>query len=301
MPAPVRSNTLITARTLKTVAWCGLTIALLSTATTPAEAQQDPRLVEVVRMAREGLPDSARAMAARLLGSTAPSDPLYSEILFTIALVAASEPDRRLYLRRVAIEHSTSPWADNALLELAQLEFATGNLDGTIGLVDQLLTDFPGSDVAAEAAFWGARAAFDRGDTSRACAWLTTGIAAAGADVELRNRLEFLNLRCQGPIEETPPPARPAPPPPPPPPPPTTRAAAGSGWHVQVAALSDRAAIDRTVAALRQMGYEPAVLPGPGALQRILAGRFSTRALAQAEVARIRTRFGGQPFVVSVP
>lgn len=268
-----------------------------------ASAQEDPRLVEAVRVAREGLADSARAMTARLLGSTASSEALYPEILFTIALVAANEQDRRLYLRRVAIEHSTSPWADNALLELAQLEYATGNAEGTVRLVDQVLSDFPASDITAEAAFWGARAAFDRNDGTRACAWLATGVAAAGTDVELRNRLEFLNLRCQRPVPagETPVTPVPAPTPAPPPPPPTTRPTAGPAWYVQVAALSDRVAIDRTVEALRQMGYEPVVLSGPGALQRVVAGRFSTRALAQAEVARVRSRFGGQPFVISVP
>lgn len=263
-----------------------------------ASAQQDPRLVEAVRVAREGLADSARAMTARLLGSTASSEALYPEILFTIALVAANEQDRRLYLRRVAIEHATSPWADNALLELAQLEYATGNVEGTVRLVDQLLADFPASDVTAEAAFWGARAAFDRNDGPRACAWLSTGVVAAGTDVELRNRLEFLNLRCQGQAQIGSDPVTPVPAPPPPP---TTRPTAGPAWYVQVAALSDQVALDRTVESLRQMGYEPVVLPGPGALQRVVAGRFSTRALAQAEVARVRSRFGGQPFVISVP
>lgn len=262
-----------------------------------AGAQQDPRLVEAVRLAREGLADSARAVSARLLGATPALDPLYPEILYTIAIVASSEQDRRLYLRRVMIEYSTSPWADNAIFEMAQLEYATGNAEATIRLVDQLLSDFPGSEVAGEAALWGARAAFDRSDRARACAWAATGIASAGADIELRNQLEFLNLRCQGPTDAAPA-ATPAPAPPPPP---AGRPPAGAGWYVQVAAISDRASIDRTVAALRQMGYEAQVLPGPGALQRILAGRYTTRALAQAEVARIRGRFGGQPFVVSVP
>jgi cell division septation protein DedD len=70
---------------------------------------------------------------------------------------------------------------------------------------------------------------------------------------------------------------------------------------VQVAALSDRVAIDRTMSALREMGYEPSVVPGPGALQKVRAGRWTSRAEAQSEVARIRARFGGQPFIVSDP
>lgn len=275
----------------------------LALAPAVAAAQQDARLVEAVRLAREGLPDSARTLTARLLATVAPTDPLFPELLYTIALVASSEPDRRLYLRRVAVEYGASPWADNALLQLAQLDFASGNTEGALRSVERIMADFPGSDVAAEAAFWGARAAFDRNDPRRACAWLATGIASAGTDIELRNRLEFLNLRCQGPFPDstTPPPAPPPPAPAPSPPAPTPRPAAGPAWHVQVAALTERAAIDRIVEALRQMGYEPSVVPGPGGLQKVRAGRFSTRALAQSEVARLRTRFGGQPFVVSDP
>lgn len=283
-------------------------VLLLGLTPAIAPAQQDTRLVEAVRLARNGMPDSARTLTARLLATVPPTDPLFPELLYTIALVASSEADRRLYLRRVAVEYGASPWADNALLQLAQLDFAAGNPEGTQRAVEQIMTDFPGSEVTAEAAFWGARAAFDRHDPRRACAWLATGIASAGSDVELRNRLEFLNLRCQEPIPDsaTPPPVPPPPPPPPPPapspaPPPAQRPTAGPAWLIQVAALTDRAALDRTVAALRQMGYEASVVPGPGSMQKVRAGRFSTRALAQAEVARLRARFGGQPFVVSDP
>jgi hypothetical protein len=275
--------------------------------TAPVAAQQDPRLVDAVRVAREGMADSARAITARLLATTASTSPLYPELLYTIAIVASNEQDRRLYLRRVTIEHSNSPWADNALLGLAQLDYAGGNPDGTMRNVDQLISDYPGSDVLAEASFWGSRAAFDRNDPRRACAWLATGIASVGADVELRNRLDFANLRCRDLPADTavpapPPPAptpapAPAPPPPAAVPPPVT----GPGWYVQVAAMADSAALDRVAAALREMGYQPSIVAGPGTLQKIRAGRWSSRALAQAEVARIRARFGGQPFVVQDP
>ena len=294
-------------RARKAATRCGLTIVLLGTLITPAETQQDARLVEAVRLAREGRPDSARTLTARLLATVPATDPLFPELLYTIALVASNEADRRLYLRRVAVEYGTSAWADNALLQLAQLDFAAGDPEGALRSVERILADFPGSEVSAEAAFWGARAAFDRNDPRRACAWVATGIASAGVDVELRNRLEFLNLRCREPVADsaTPPPVLPPPPPPPPAPapapPPAARPPAGPVWLVQVAALTDPTALDRTVAALRQMGYEPSVVPGPGALRKVRAGRFSSRALAQAEVARLRARFGGQPFVVSDP
>lgn len=282
-------------------------VAALVLATT-GEAQQDPRLAEAVRLAREGMADSARAMTGRLLATTPRTDPLYPELLYTIALVASSESDRRLYLRRVVVEHPNSAWADESLMHLAQLDYATGNLDGARRQVAQLLADYPTSDVASEAAFWGARAAFDQNDLRLGCAWVATGIARVGSDIELRNRLEFLNLRCQEPIPDpVPPPAPPPPPPPapapapPPAPPPAPRPTAGPAWYVQVAALTDQVALARIVAALRDMGYEPVVVGAPGGLQRVRAGRWSTRALAQAEVARLRERFGGQPFVVQDP
>lgn len=268
--------------------------ALSALSALPAHAQQDPRLIEAVRVAREGLPDSARALTAKLLAEVQRTDALYPELLYTIAVVASTEQDRRLYLRRVVVEHANSPWADNALLQLAQLDYAAGNPEATQRQINQLLSDYPGSEVTAEAALWGARAAFDRNDPRLACAWIASGVAASGSDVEMRNRLNFLNLRCQDPAPATPPAPAPTPPPAPSPP-------AGPSWHIQVAALSDRAAIDRTMAAIREMGLEATVVPGPGALQKVRAGRWTTRTQAQAEVARVRARFGGQPFVVRDP
>lgn len=285
-------------RILAVLAAPALAAALLLAAARPAHAQQDPRLVEAVRVAREGFADSARSITARLLAEVPRTDALYPELLYTIAIVASSEQDRRLYLRRVVVEHANSPWADNALLQMAQLDYAAGNAEATQRQVNQLLTDYPGSEVTAEAALWGARAAFDRNDPRLACAWIASGIAASSNDVELRNRLNFLNLRCQDPLPEATPPPPPAPAPAPPP---ATRPPAGPAWHVQIAALSDRAAIDRMMATIREMGLEPSVVPGPGTLQKVRAGRWSTRASAQAEVARLRARFGGQPFVVQDP
>ncbi len=84
------------------------------------QAQNDPRLTEAVRLAREGLGDSARAVAGRVLNATPPTSSLYPEALHTVAVVAATIEDKRLYLQRVAIEYSQSDWADDARLELTQ-------------------------------------------------------------------------------------------------------------------------------------------------------------------------------------
>ena len=58
-------------------------------------AQNDPRLVAAVRLAQDGLSDSARAVAGRILAATPAADSLYSEALYTMGLLAATEQDRR--------------------------------------------------------------------------------------------------------------------------------------------------------------------------------------------------------------
>ncbi len=66
-----------------------------------------------------------------------------------------------------------SPWADKALLRLAQLDYGGGKYDGTIEKVRRFFADYPGSTVLPAAALWGARAAFDRDQMQQACDWLT--------------------------------------------------------------------------------------------------------------------------------
>jgi hypothetical protein len=164
----------------------------------PASAQSDPRLLAAVRLSQDGLSDSARAVAGRLLAATQPADSLYPEALYTMGLLAATEQDRRLYLRRVAVDYTQSVWADDALLLLAQLDYSSGNAAAAVRQIDQLLRDYPGSPLTAQAAFWGARAAGDRREPILACRMANLGLAAVGDDIELRNQLEFQRQRCQG-------------------------------------------------------------------------------------------------------
>ncbi len=71
-----------------------LTLALGLPAALPAgrlAAQSDPRLVSAVRLAQDGLSDSARAVVGRILAATAATDSLVPEVLFTAGLLAATE------------------------------------------------------------------------------------------------------------------------------------------------------------------------------------------------------------------
>jgi hypothetical protein len=264
-----------------------LVLALLGTST--LSAQSDPRLVSAIQLARDGMGDSARATAGRVLSSTRPTDPIYPEVLYTVAVVASSTQDKRLYLQRVAVEYSQSEWADDALLQLAQLDYAGGNTAGTISQIRRLLTDYPFSPIRATAALWGARAAFDAREVPLGCQWADLGATIAGEDqVETRNQLEFQRERCRALMAADSAPARPAAKP------------AGPQWLVQVAALRTREAADNAVATLKRMNYDAFAFRDSG-LWKVRAGPFPTKAAAEAAVEPIRRRLSGQPFVTRAP
>lgn len=278
--------------------------------------QTDPRLIAAVRMAQDGMGDSARAVAGRLLAAISTTDSLYPQVLYTVALVAASESDRRLYLRRVAVEFSQSPWADQAWLQMAELDYAVGNPGGTVRQVEKLFADYPSSTVRSAAAYWGARAAFDQRNQTQACRWIAEGLAAVGEDVETRNQLEFLNQRCLSPqapptpltpldtADKTGPdpapaasladrPARAAARPP-------DLRKARPIYRVQIIATPEQRAIDAAVASLKRLGYPTVVVTEKG-LKKVRGGAFVSRPEAQAALAKIRAKLGGQPFVIVDP
>jgi cell division septation protein DedD len=291
-------------------------------------AQNDPRLVAAVRLAQDGLSDSARAVAGRILAATEPGDSLYPEALYTMGLLSGTEGDRRLYLRRVVVDYGQSAWADDALLQLAQLDYAGGNAVAAVRDVDQLLLDYPASPLTPIAALWGARAAGDRHDAAAACRIADAGIAAVGDDVELRNQLEFQKQRCRslGTIaaesvsaaaadsaarakadsiaraaapRRRPPAARP-----PPATPPAARGAGESstppGFYVQLSAVKTESAAAAETLRAKRAGFDVVVVR-EGGLLKIRAGGYPRRTDAEAAAARIRARLGGRPFVVRVP
>jgi cell division septation protein DedD len=171
-------------------------VAFVLTGASSAAAQTDPRLVEVVRAAQEGRGDSARVVVDRLLAATSPSDTLYPQILYTQAMVAGTAGDMRRLLQRVTVEYGTSSWADDALLRLVQMEYATRNYEGAARNLERLKLDYPSTPLLAQAAYWAGRTYFDANNPTAACRWLADGMAQAQNDVELQNQLGYLYQRC---------------------------------------------------------------------------------------------------------
>jgi predicted Zn-dependent protease len=282
--------------------------ALLLAGASTAAAQTDPRLVAAVRSAQEGQGDSARSAVDRLLAATAPTDSLYPEILYTQAMVANSAADMRRHLQRVVVEYPTSPWVDDALLRLIQMDYATRSFDNAARNLERLRLDYPFTPLFAQAAYWGGRTYFDLKDTTRACRWLGDGIARAEADVELRRQLGFLYQRCgvrvaagdsaaadttSQPRADTAAtrvadslPQRPA--------------AAPARFRVQVAAVATPGAADDAASKAEGLGF-PAVIVRERGLYKVRAGAFATRQEAQAAVSKLKAGIGGSPFVVAEP
>jgi tetratricopeptide (TPR) repeat protein len=259
----------------------GTLLALLAAGAAPAAAQQftDSTLVQAVRLVTEGQGDSARSLVRARLAATSRSDSLYPEVLFAAGLVAEQLDSALAAFRRVGIEYSDSRWADDALLRIAQLTFASRDLPAAQRAADRLLADYPLSDVRAAAAYWAGRIRIEQGQVADACPLLRQAESGAGDDVELANRARYYLQRCATT---------------------DTAQAAPTGrttFAVQVAAVGTAAAADEIMQRVHAAGFEPRVVRDAG-LFKVRVGRFRTRADAQQAQAELRRAIGGSPFIV---
>ena len=165
-------------------------------AATSLDAQSDPRLVAIVRESQEGAGDSARAALERLVAGTPAGDPLLPEMLFVGAVIAPTAQEMQRNLQRITVEHALSAWADDALLKLAQLEYASGNLTGSARSLERVRSDYPSSPLIALTSFWAARTYFDMRQQQQACEWVRHGLGRAQAGSDVRGQLVFFAQRC---------------------------------------------------------------------------------------------------------
>jgi cell division septation protein DedD len=278
------------------LALCALGVA------SPLVAQQDSALVQAVRRATEGLGDSARALVRSRLRAIPRSDSVYAEALFTAGVVAANTDSATYYFRQVSIDFSQSSWADDALLRLAQLAFAAGDLAGAQRTVDRLLNDYPQSDVRPQANYWSGRVLLEQGDAGRACQRLAAARDAAAANVELANQVAFYLQRCTA-LANGQPAGAPAAARPDSTKHDSTKAApaapnAATFFAVQVAAVRTAAAADDLMRSLKTQGYTARVSRDPDGLFKVRVGHYPTKAEAERLAREVKRKVGGNPFVV---
>ncbi len=293
----------------------------------PLLGQTDPRLVEVIRDAQEGDSDSARMKVQQLLTATAPTDTLYPQIVYTQAMVANDASDMRRQLQRVAVEYSSSSWADDALLRLVQLDYASGNLDGAARNLERIRLDYPGSPLVPQASYWAARTYFDQKKPDLACRWIADGLKDPSANLELQNQLRYLHQRC-GQFAAASAPARadtqaraatpvdsqptitattsettlsPVPPPRQPANNPRADSAsaptAATRYRIQITAVRSKATAESVAGKLKSKGFDPITVEEAG-LYKVRIGDYRTKAEAAAAVPQVKAKLGGSPFVV---
>jgi tetratricopeptide (TPR) repeat protein len=273
------------------------TVTLLAAATLLAvrlPAQSDPRLLGAVQLYQAGRQDSARAVVRQLLQTLPPTDSVYAQALYTAGLLAADPQTVQTDLQRVVIEYGQSPWADDALLRLAQFYWAQGDPASAVQAVERLRRDYPDSPLEARADLIAAQAYFNLKDETSGCARLRDALASAGDDVEFRNQLAFYLPRCPAvapPVVAgtgTPSDSVTAPP-------------AATSYAVQVLAVKSATQVDDMLTRLKVMGFDARVVRDTSGFFKVRVGRYATRDEAMRAQARLKTRIGGQPFVVEEP
>jgi len=258
-------------------------------------AQTDARLVDALRLAQNGQVDSARGVIRRLLVTLPPADSVYPQALLAGAKIAPDAVTVATNLNRIVLEYGASPWADDALLLLTQLYFAQRDAAQTIQAAERLRHDYPDSPLRYRVAFPGARAYFELKNEARGCELIQealTGANAAG-EVEFTNQVSFYASRCTAATTPTPPPAAQ----------PGTDSAtpASKTFAVQVLAVKSAVQVDDMLTRLRVMGFDARVVRDTSGFFKVRVGRYATREEAQQTQQRLRTRVGGQPFVVEEP
>jgi septal ring-binding cell division protein DamX len=234
-------------------------------------------------------------MLRRLLASLSPQDSLYPAALFTAGRIAADATTAATSLQRVVVEYGRSVWADSALVLLTQLYFAQGDPAATVQAAERLRFDYPDSPLRARADFWGARAYFDLKDDAHGCALVREALDRSGADVEFKNQVSFYAARCAA-VATVPPTTAPGivgd----------TQAKAATDGrpatYAVQVLAVKSAAQVDEMLTRLKVMGFDARVVRDTSGLFKVRVGRYATRDEAVQAQRRLKTRLGGQPFVV---
>lgn len=271
-----------------------LAAACLLSARLPA--QTDPRLQTAVQLYQAGRQDSARALVRQLLQTLPPTDSVYPQALYTAGLLAADAQTVQTNLQRVVIEYGQSPWADDALLRLAQFYWAQGDPASAVQSVERLRRDYPNSPLEPRADLIAAQAYFNLKDEASGCARLRDALAAAAGDVEFRNQLAFYLPRCPAPAPPavagtpggTPAESTAAPP-------------AATSYAVQVLAVKSATQVDDMLTRLKVMGFDARVVRDTSGFFKVRVGRYATRDEAVRAQARLKTRIGGQPFVVEEP
>jgi hypothetical protein len=265
------------------VRFTSLILGLAMLAATPgrvASQDVDSTLARVERMVMNGDRTGARALIDTLFPSLTMESPRYVDALYWRAASASSAADAERDYLRISVEHSLTSRAADALLALAQLEFARGDRSAARRRFDRLLRDYPSGRHVARASLWSGRLALEENDPSGCTTLRAARPNVSPVDIELRNQFDYFIGQCARltPVDTTTiPPEAPS----------QDATAAGPAWSVQVAAYSTRRDATALFDRLKQRGFDVRIV-GDRAPFRVRVGRYATRAEATAALTRMR-------------
>jgi hypothetical protein len=264
-------------------------VVVVALAATPRLGQSqvsDSVLTLLERLVVAGDRSSARVLADSLVAALPENAPQLAEVYYWRAAAATSAADAERDYLRITVEHSYSRRAPDALLALAQLEFARGNRGAARRRFDLLLRDYPKGKHVARASLWSGRLALEEQDYTAGCATLNSARPLVGAeDVELRTQFDYYIAQCSripapAPADTVPAPDSTK----------TPVASAGPEFSVQVAAYTARQDATSLAANLRGRGFDVRVV-GDKAPYRVRIGRYATRADALSALTRMKSTY----------
>lgn len=164
------------------------------------------------RLVSEGDGAAGRAIVDSMLRVATEGSQAFGDALFWRGALAETAADAERDYRRVIVEYPLSPYADDALLSLAELEQARGDRAAAYQHLQRFVREHPMGPARARAGLAAARLAFEQRDVTRGCAMIADARLSAGTDVELRNQIDYHGTRCPAATAAgSPPPPPPAP------------------------------------------------------------------------------------------
>lgn len=149
------------------------------------------------RLVSEGNGASGRALIDSMVRVSAEGTAQYGDAIFWRGALAETAAEAERDYRRVIVEYPLSPYADDALLSLAELEQARGDRMAAYQHLQRFVREHPVSPARARAGLAAARLAFEQRDMARGCTMIADARTSVGSsDVELRNQIEYYGGRC---------------------------------------------------------------------------------------------------------
>ncbi len=275
-------------------------------ADTTGRVPQDSVIARARQLVMAGHESDGRKLIDSVLAVTPPDSARYSEALYWRGVLAATAADAERDYRRLLIEAPLSARAEDALLQLAQLEQARGDRRGASDHLQRFLLSYPQNPARGRVSVQLVRLLFDQGpqQLARACEVLRVArVEVPSSSVELRNQLDAQVPRCayveaRAPVQPPADSARPVvapdtavrtPPTPPTSPTSPTSPPTPAFYSVQVAAYDAPEAATRMAEQLIARGIDARV-DGSAPPYRVRVGKYTTRADAVKAAADIKAK-----------